>query len=148
MSESKPVHTEFTRAGEPVRITLAEAHAMATQRAEEAKERVRRERAAEFEAFVESAPDRDGPFKPFVYHDRDNDLIEFFLSNENYYGKRVDGRLTLYLSQESDEIVGCLIEGVEIEETGTLETEPVDRTAVQTIKRLAAMSAKKMGGRS
>ena len=44
---------------------------------------------SEFEEFVKSIPPREGPFRPFAYYDREGDCIEFFMSNEMYYGRRL-----------------------------------------------------------
>ena len=56
--------------------------------------------------------DRDIEFKPIVTYDRDGDCIEFFISNNPFYAKRMDSLVTVYYSQETGEIVGSLIKGV------------------------------------
>lgn len=48
----------------------------------------------------------------------DGDFVTYFLKNDLHYAQRVDGLLTIYLSEESDELIGCKIKGVrEILET-------------------------------
>jgi len=52
------------------------------------------------------------PFEPFAYYDPDGDCVEFHFSNEPYHGRRLDGWVTVYYSEASDEVVGGLIKGV------------------------------------
>src|SRR6185295_6811656 len=53
-----------------------------------------------------------GEFRPFVTYDPDGDCIEFFMSNEDYLGRRIDSVLTLYVSRSDQRIpVGFLIKG-------------------------------------
>ena len=52
------------------------------------------------------------PFVPTADYDSDGDCIEFLSSNENFYAERVDDLLTVYRSQETDEVIGSLIKGV------------------------------------
>ena len=49
---------------------------------------------------------------PQVSYDPDGDCIQFLISNESYYAKRIDCLTTIYYGQESNEIVGSLIKGV------------------------------------
>jgi hypothetical protein len=63
----------------------------------------------EFEEFVASVPPREGLFQPFAYYDHAGDCIEFFLSNEMYYGKWLDASTTIYIGERSDSIVGFQI---------------------------------------
>jgi hypothetical protein len=51
-------------------------------------------------------------FSPTAYYDPDGDCIEFLASPENFYAERVDGLVTVYHSQETDEIIGSLLKGV------------------------------------
>lgn len=53
-----------------------------------------------------------GKFVPMAHYDPDGDCIEFLISDESYYGVRVDSLVTVYHGQESGEIVGSLIKGV------------------------------------
>lgn len=52
-------------------------------------------------------------FEPFADYNPDGDCLEFYLSNAPSYAKVLDGWVTLYLSEESDELVGGLIKGVQ-----------------------------------
>lgn len=61
--------------------------------------------AATFEA------ERPATF-PYVTYDADGDCIEFIVKNESYYAERVDALVTVYYGQETNEIVGSLIKGV------------------------------------
>lgn len=47
---------------------------------------------------------------PLVSYDPDGDSIEVLLTNESYYAQW-RGDVTVYRSQETDEVVGVLIEG-------------------------------------
>lgn len=51
-------------------------------------------------------------FSPFAEYDADGDCIEFFAKPDPYYAERIDGLLTVYKSQETDEVVGSHIKGV------------------------------------
>jgi len=64
------------------------------------------------------------PFKPHSVHDRDGDCIEFFTKPDPFYGERVDDLVTVYLSQETDQIVGALLKGVKRFCEKTLEKYP------------------------
>ncbi len=49
---------------------------------------------------------------PFVYEDASGDLVEFFLTGEEYNAERLDGRLTIYRGVRSGQIVGGVIKGI------------------------------------
>jgi len=51
-------------------------------------------------------------FKPTATYDPDGDCIEFLAKPDVFYAERVDDLLTVYLSQETDEVIGSLIKGV------------------------------------
>jgi len=53
-----------------------------------------------------------GPFEPVACYNPDGDCLEFFLSNEPHYARRVDGWVSLYYSESSNELVGGFIKGV------------------------------------
>src|SRR5690554_5702983 len=56
---------------------------------------------------------KDAPaFKPSAYYDKHGDCIEFIAKPDPFYAERVDDLLTVYYSQESNEIIGSLIKGV------------------------------------
>lgn len=66
--------------------------------------------------FVKSILGRFGDvpkkFEPMSEYNPSGDCIEFLFSNEDYYGKRLDGWVTIYVGEDSGEIVGGLIKGV------------------------------------
>lgn len=51
-------------------------------------------------------------FQPMVRYDADGDCIEFLISDDSYYARRIDSLVTVYYSQETNAIVGSLITGV------------------------------------
>lgn len=51
-------------------------------------------------------------FKPTATYDPDGDCIEFLMSPDPFYAERVDELVTVYYSQESNEVVGSQIKGV------------------------------------
>jgi hypothetical protein len=52
------------------------------------------------------------PKTPRVFYHRDGDCIEFLVSDEGFYGERIDKFVTVYHGRESGAIVGGLIKGV------------------------------------
>jgi hypothetical protein len=51
-------------------------------------------------------------FKPTAAYDRDGDCIEFLAKPDAFYAERIDDLVTVYYSQETDEVIGSLIKGV------------------------------------
>ncbi|MGL6094339.1 MAG: hypothetical protein ACRC7O_00875 [Fimbriiglobus sp.] len=51
-------------------------------------------------------------FDPHAYYDPDGDCIEFVARPDPFYAERVDELVTVYISEESGEIVGSLLKGV------------------------------------
>lgn len=51
-------------------------------------------------------------FTPRAYYNSDGDIIEFLVSNEAYYARRIDGWVTVYHAESNDELVGGLIKSV------------------------------------
>lgn len=51
-------------------------------------------------------------FKPTATYDRDGDCIEFLAKPDAFYAERIDDLVTVYCSQETDEVIGSLIKGV------------------------------------
>jgi len=51
-------------------------------------------------------------FEPFAFYNPDGDCVEFFAKSEKYYGKRIDDYVTVYLSFETDEIIGSVIKNI------------------------------------
>jgi hypothetical protein len=58
----------------------------------------------------ENAP--SGEFAPCAHYDEDSDALTLYLSNEPDYRERLNSRVTVYRSMETDELVGCRIKGV------------------------------------
>jgi len=52
------------------------------------------------------------PFKPEADYDPDGNCIEFIVKPDDFYAERVDDLLTVYYSEETKDIIGCLIKGV------------------------------------
>ena len=51
-------------------------------------------------------------FVPSASYDPDGDCIEFLAKPDPFYAERVDDLVTVYYSQETDEVIGSLIKGV------------------------------------
>jgi hypothetical protein len=51
-------------------------------------------------------------FEPTAIYDRDGDCIEFLAKPDPFYAERVDDLVTGHRSQETNEVIGSLIEGV------------------------------------
>jgi hypothetical protein len=66
----------------------------------------------EFAQMVLSKVPPEQPFQPMARYDPDGDCIEFLASNESFYARRIDSLVTVYYSQETQEVVGALIKGV------------------------------------
>ena len=50
-------------------------------------------------------------FKPTATYDPDSDCIEFLAKPDPFYAERIDELVTVYYSQETDEVIGSLIKG-------------------------------------
>ena len=51
-------------------------------------------------------------FRPTATYDPDGDCIEFLAKPDSFYAERIDDLVTVYYSQETDEVVGSLIKSV------------------------------------
>lgn len=51
-------------------------------------------------------------FEPAATYDPDGDCIEFLVKPDPFYAERVDDLVTVYYSQETNEVIGSLIKGV------------------------------------
>lgn len=51
-------------------------------------------------------------FQASATYDLDGDCIEFLIQPDPFYGERIDDLVTVYYSQETNEIIGSLIKGV------------------------------------
>jgi len=66
----------------------------------------------EFAKIVLAAPSPTEPFQPTATYDPDGDCIEYLIKPDNFYAHRVDELLTVYRSEETDELVGSFIKSV------------------------------------
>lgn len=59
---------------------------------------------------------RDNPpakkFVPYSYLSKEADVLTVYFEGDADYSKRLNDNITLYLSVETDEIVGCRIKGI------------------------------------
>ncbi len=72
-------------------------------------------RSAAYAEYIDkllAEPERE--FAPFAEYDADGDCIEFFMKPDPHFAERIDGLLTVYRSQESNEIVGAQIKRVSV----------------------------------
>jgi len=53
-----------------------------------------------------------GEFTPFAYPNADGDCVEFYVSSKEFYSQRIDEYLTLFLEEETEEIVGFMIKNI------------------------------------
>lgn len=51
-------------------------------------------------------------FEPTATYDPDGDCIEFLARPDPFYAERVDDLVTVYYSQETNEVIGSLMKGV------------------------------------
>ena len=63
-----------------------------------------------YEDLVANASPKPEPVQSF--YSRHGDCIEFFSGSGAYYGQRIDGLVTVYVSEETGEPVGILMKGV------------------------------------
>jgi hypothetical protein len=61
---------------------------------------------------------------PQVVYDPDGDCIEFLIADEDFYARRMNAMLTIYIGRESGDLVGSLIKGVNAIIKGILEQYP------------------------
>ena len=53
------------------------------------------------------------PFSPMACYNADGDCVEFYLSNEPHFAKRLDGWVTVFYSEKTGEVVGGFVKGVQ-----------------------------------
>src|SRR4051794_1937337 len=51
-------------------------------------------------------------FVPTATYDPDGDCIEFLAKPDPFYAERIDDLVTVYYSQETNEVIGSLLKGV------------------------------------
>jgi hypothetical protein len=55
---------------------------------------------------------KGGNFNPVPHYFASGDYVTYYFRNERCYAQRVDDLLTVYLSLDNHELVGCKIKGV------------------------------------
>lgn len=70
-------------------------------------------------------------FVPTAVYDPDGDCIEFLAKPDPFYAERVDDLVTVYYSQETNEVVGSLIKGVRRFCESILQTMPGFRIEIR-----------------
>ena len=63
-------------------------------------------------AVRELASSAEGEFMPFALLNEDGDCVEFFVSQKDFYSRRVDAYLSLYFEEGTDEIAGFVIKNI------------------------------------
>ena len=66
----------------------------------------------EFAAKVLELTGSEKEFKPAAYYDADGDCIEFLARPDNFHAERVDELVTVYISEETGDVIGSLLKGV------------------------------------
>ncbi|MDR0328507.1 MAG: hypothetical protein LBI05_09455 [Planctomycetaceae bacterium] len=51
-------------------------------------------------------------FSPFALPNEDGDCVEFFVSPNDFYAKRIDDYLTLYIEEGTDEVAGFVVKNI------------------------------------
>ncbi|MCL2028689.1 MAG: hypothetical protein FWG79_09445 [Bacteroidales bacterium] len=64
------------------------------------------------DTILEMASQVQGEFAPFAFPNEEGDCIEFFVSPKDYYAKRVDDYLTLYLEEKTGDVAGFVIKNI------------------------------------
>lgn len=63
-------------------------------------------------AVFEITSQAQGKFAPFAFPNETGDCVEFFVSPKEFYSKRVDDYLTLYLEEGTGAIVGFVVKNI------------------------------------
>lgn len=53
-------------------------------------------------------------FQPTATYDPDGDCIEFLAKPDPFFAERIDDLVTVYYSQETNQVIGSLLKGVKI----------------------------------
>jgi len=64
------------------------------------------------DAVLEIATQAQCEFSPFFFPNEEGDCVEFFVSPNDYYAKRIDDYLTLYLDEETEEVIGFVVKNI------------------------------------
>ncbi len=68
--------------------------------------------AETLDEYLKRRKPKSNGFKAVPHYFPDGDFISCFTSDEWRYAKQIGERLTVYYSDETDEVVGCKIKGV------------------------------------
>jgi hypothetical protein len=80
--------------------------------------------SVDLKSFFESLPPKSrGAFKPTAHYGEEEDALIFYFRDDPDYAKRINKRVTIYLSLDSDQLVGCEIKGVRhvLEDLGSFD---------------------------
>ena len=53
-----------------------------------------------------------GPFKPYAYYGAEEDSLTIYFKGDADYARRLNSRVTVFLSLDGNELVGCQIKSV------------------------------------
>lgn len=81
-----------------------------------------------FQKWLMDAVGTDSDWKPIARYDEDGDYVLFLASPEDYYGKRLDGIVTVLLSEKTDELIGSKIKDVSkiVDRVGGMDVAIID----------------------
>lgn len=70
--------------------------------------------AAEIKSITEflNEPRQCGDFQPYAYYGDEEDALVVYFKDEPDYRKRINSRVTVFLSLKDDELTGCQIKSV------------------------------------
>jgi hypothetical protein len=54
----------------------------------------------------------EGPFKPYAYYGAEEDALTVYFKGDADYARRLNSRVTVFLSLDSGDLVGCQIKSV------------------------------------
>ena len=60
-----------------------------------------------------SEPRQEGPFEPYAYYGAEEDALTIYFKEDADYARRINTRVTVFLSLDSDELVGCQIKSIQ-----------------------------------
>ena len=83
------------------------------------------------------------PFSPVAYYEPEEDALTFYFRSDPDYAKRIDDLLTVYLSLENDQLVGCRLKGIRriVEDIGDFGVRLTDSRVPLRLVFLALLSS-------
>ena len=68
-------------------------------------------------------------FKPYSFYNEAGDMMECFLTTDEYYGEYINNDITIYRHIETHEIIGICLENItnKIKESKELNNLPVEQ---------------------